>query len=243
METKRCSKCKQEKSHAEFSRNQKSKDGLQSYCKLCTYFYERRWSATDRGRTLKRATQQRFSVSKKGRAVSRKYFATRKGLAAMCRYRETVKGIAAHLRSQHNIDVSTSEHWAKILKHPHTRCALCGLSNKLIKVYTKHGKHWILGHVRRLTFDHITPGVNDGHYRPLCSECNRTRGAAVMSDEEVLMIVGAKWRFAMAPRFLWWLNTKPGVGGRLHRNKRCETRDEKFVEGGKSAGIESDRTC
>lgn len=50
-----------------------------------------------------------------------------------------------------------------------------------------------------------------------------------MTDEEVLVEVRYKWRQFSGLRFLWWLNTSPGVGGRLHRSISCEKRDAQFA--------------
>jgi hypothetical protein len=122
-------------------------------------------------------------------------------------------------------------HWAAILKRPEERCAICGIPNQIIEVYTRLGYHWILGAARRLTLDHITPGFNDGNYRPLCSACNSTRGPARLTDEEVLNTVRDKWQWSIGLRFLWWMNTSPGVGGRLNRSESCAKRDAQFAEG------------
>jgi len=133
------------------------------------------------------------------------------------------------------MDRTTSEFWTAILFHPNTRCAICGLPNKMISAYRRRGWPWFLGRREgagshpRLTLDHINPGRNADGFRPLCIECNRTRRAAQYTDEEVLLVVRDKWLWFSTPRFLWWLNTSPGVGGRLHRSERCAKRDSKFA--------------
>jgi hypothetical protein len=148
-------------------------------------------------------------------------------------YEQSRRGIASSLRGVHGLSREESELWASTLHNPYTRCEICGIPNRMVKVYTQSGKHWILGKSFRLTLDHITPGVNDGNYRPLCVACNATRGANEMTDAEVLAAVRSKWEWSMGLRFLWWLNTSPGVGGRPFRSKRCEQRDVKFAEGAK----------
>lgn len=79
--------------------------------------------------------------------------------------------------------------------------------------------------------DHIVPGCNEGGFRLLCHACNSLRGAARLSDEEVLLDVRDKWRWFIGLRYLWWLNTSPGVGGRLHRNDYCDRREADFEAG------------
>lgn len=121
-----------------------------------------------------------------------------------------------------------------MLNHPETRCDICGLPN-----YELH-RYWLKGpwfkHLggrrsgRRLQLDHIHPGENDGHYRPLCPACNRKRGANEFTDEDVLVWVRSKWQFVITLRFLWWLHSAPGEGGRLHRSARTEKRDKSYYE-------------
>jgi hypothetical protein len=150
---------------------------------------------------------------------------------AQYRYDKTHAGTVTNLRKVHGLDYETAYYWADLLTHPETTCAICGIPQKMVEVYTRDAAHWILGVAWRLTLDHITPGVNDGNYRPLCHACNSTRGPARFTDEEVLQIVGDKWRATTGLRFLWWLNTSPGVGGRANRSPACAARDARFVEG------------
>ena len=145
--------------------------------------------------------------------------------------------IRRSIRCHHGLTKELSEHWATILINPGTRCAICGLPNYLIKTYRERGWPFFLGKRfgrgshPRLTLDHVVPGNNDGGFRPLCHACNRMRGAAQFTDEEVLTEVQSKWRWFTGPRFLWWLNTSPGVGGRLHRSERCQKRDAQYADG------------
>lgn len=120
---------------------------------------------------------------------------------------------------------------------PGSRCAICGLPTYLITVYRDGGWPWFLGRRYgagshpRLTLDHVVPGCNEGGFRLLCFACNSLRGANQLTDEEVLVNVRDKWRWFSGLRFLWWLNTSPGVGGRLHRSVRCQKRDAQFAAG------------
>src|ERR1051325_3699273 len=155
-------------------------------------------------------------------------------------YNASQKGVARNLRSEHGMERDESLYWASVLLHPDSRCAICGLPNRMLKLYVQRGASWFLGRASgagshaHLTLDHISPGRLEGGFRPLCNACNSTRGANQLTDEEVLEIIRGKWFWTIGLRFLWWLNTTPGQGGRLHRSKRCATRDVRFVE---SAGL------
>lgn len=152
-------------------------------------------------------------------------------------YNASQKGIARNLRCEHGLDKPTSEHWAGQLLNPGAQCAICGLPTYLITVYRERGWPWFLGRRDgpgshpRLTLDHIVPGDNNGGLRLLCYVCNALRGACRMTDEDVLVNVRDKWQWFSGPRFLWWLNTSPGVGGRLHRSIRCAKRDAQYAAG------------
>jgi hypothetical protein len=114
-----------------------------------------------------------------------------------------------------------------------TRCDICGIPNYILRKYFRDGPWFkFLGrrqNGRRLQLDHITPGVNDGNYRPLCPGCNAKRGDAAFTDEEVMVWIRNMWRFILPLRFLWWLNRTPGVGGRLWRSDRMAKRHAKLV--------------
>lgn len=120
---------------------------------------------------------------------------------------------------------------------PGARCAICGIPNYLITVYREGGWPWFLGRRHgagskpRLTLDHVVPGCNEGGFRLLCHACNSLRGESRLSDEEVLREVRSKWEWYSGLRFLWWLNTSPGIGGRLHRSATCASRDAGFTMG------------
>jgi len=113
---------------------------------------------------------------------------------------------------------------------------ICGIPNFLIRTYNESGpwpyffgKRYGSGVAKRLTLDHIVPGCNEGGFRPLCSLCNSKRGAAQYTDAEVLRWVSKRWKEFISLRYLWWLNTSPGEGGRLHRSEACTKRDALFA--------------
>lgn len=147
------------------------------------------------------------------------------------------KGVARNLRSEHGLSRPASEYWTDRLFNSGARCAICGLPNYLIAVYRDRGWPWFLGKRfgsgshPRLTLDHIEPGKNNGKFRLLCHACNLLRGAQRLTDGEVLLAMRGRWRWFCGLRFLWWLNTSPGVGGRLHRSVQCQKRDAQFAAG------------
>jgi hypothetical protein len=162
----------------------------------------------------------------------RRYYNHRpEGKTARAKYQKTLLAKAKRLRSAHDFDRPTSLHWAEILMRPQERCAICGIPNQILAAYVEYGSHWILGRAKSLTLDHVLPGVNNGDYRALCHACNAMRGAARFTDEEVLNEVRDKWRATIGLRFLWWLNTTPGVGGQLNRSETCAKRDARFAAG------------
>lgn len=140
------------------------------------------------------------------------------------KYNRSKKGVARNLRCEHGIDRPTSEYWADRMFDPESRCAICGLPTFILDAYRESGWPWFLGRRTgagchpRLTLDHITPGDNAGGFRLLCHACNSERGAQRITDEDVLLIVRGKWEWFIGLRFLWWLHTTPGQGGRLHRS-------------------------
>jgi len=152
-------------------------------------------------------------------------------------YNASPRGVACYLRARTAMTKELSERWAAILLNQGSRCAICGLPNYVIKTYRERGWPFFLGKRfgpgshPRLTLDHVVPGDNDGGFRPLCFACNSMRGAAQYSDEEVLTEVRSKWQWFTTPRFLYWLNSTPGVGGRLHRSVRCQKRDAQYAGG------------
>jgi len=153
-------------------------------------------------------------------------------------YNASPKGLSCRLRCIHGLSREQSETWAAILLNPGTRCAICGVPNYIVKVLREKGpwpkffgRRHGAGSKPRLTLDHIQPGCNEGGFRPLCSGCNSLRGDNQFTDEEVLTQMRDKWAWLLAPRFLYWLNSTPGVGGRLHRSVRCAKRDAEYADG------------
>jgi hypothetical protein len=124
--------------------------------------------------------------------------------------------------------------WARILLNGDTRCAICGLPTYLLRAHQDRGPWywWFLGRREagwRLELDHIVPADRAGGFRPLCHGCNHYRGAKLHTDEECLREATYQWERVRFKRFLWWLNTTVGNGGRLHRSTATEKRDERYA--------------
>jgi hypothetical protein len=140
------------------------------------------------------------------------------------------------LRAQHGLDNPTSLHWAAILLNDDTRCDICGIPrHRLVRLgFWKRGGPEKNRY--RHSFDHITPGVNDGNYRALCFSCNVLRGDKKLTEAEVLLIMRQWYRDAGLPRKLHWLNTYivgiSGVGGTLYRNEYMGRKFENLRAGG-----------
>ena len=49
---KLCSQCQKEKPQADFGKNTRSRDGLQSWCRLCFRAYNRQWYPANKKRVL-----------------------------------------------------------------------------------------------------------------------------------------------------------------------------------------------
>lgn len=201
---KRCPRCQTEKMAEEFSRNRSMPSGLCTYCRIC-------WR-----QIVKEGQKRNIETT---RAIGRRKAKKRSG---------SVRAVAAALRHDHGFNCGAIE-WARILLADDTRCAICGTPNWKLR---KQG-FWRVGGERvnrHLSLDHMEPGVNNGNYRALCLSCNRLRGAAVLTDAEVLMKMRSWYRAIFTLRGLYWLNTHVDengvcVGGKLYRN---ETMRKKF---------------
>lgn len=149
------------------------------------------------------------------------------------RYDSSLAGLIRRFKYRYNAKYSSAARLAKMVLDDYCRCSICGIPNWLIKQLHQRGGPF--PHVgqrlhrntwARMHVDHIEPGgpSTKGNTRPLCPACNIYRGAARRSDTVVLARVRWWWRDKKALRFLWWLNTSPGKGGRLHRSKATHKR-------------------
>jgi len=125
-------------------------------------------------------------------------------------------GTAKTMRAHHpEMGVEDSLHWAALLRDPYTRCGICGLPERIRAAYRRAG--WRTHpFVWRLSLDRVDPwkGYGDrSNLRVLCMRCNKARGKAVYTDEEVLRKVRGWYTAVLTAEELWWLNTSPGQGG------------------------------
>ena len=142
-------------------------------------------------------------------------------------------GVARRLRFDHGYSLIDSIHLSKQLTDKNECCSICGIVVWWMLLWTGP---WPNGggqrHHLRLQPDHIDPSGSSilSNTRIVCHDCNSFRGAKLRTDEQVLKKVRAFWRWVIPVRFLWWLHTTPGKGGRLHRNWATAARDQRLEE-------------
>lgn len=143
-------------------------------------------------------------------------------------------GIARQLASNYNYPREEALTLATDLLNPNQRCGICGIPGWLVQFNSKRGLYFLGGkqHNVRLHPDRIN--TREPHTlantRILCPTCNIRRGAERYTDEEVLRWVRYRWLSLFPHKKLWWLNTEPGVGGRLYRSPAVEKRDASYNE-------------
>ncbi len=57
-----CSKCKETKSFAEFSKNCTRRDGYQNQCKICKSNSNKKYNQTEKGKTTRKVSDKRFHI-------------------------------------------------------------------------------------------------------------------------------------------------------------------------------------
>jgi len=145
----------------------------------------------------------------------------------LAKYFATADGVASRMRGGHGFSWEDSITLAKVVKDPETRCWSCGVPLHVIQrmkfsfpvPFKRTHRSLHVDHVR-----HDLPRNDLRAVRPACAYCNMLRQREAFSPQEVLTTVSEWWRYMRAPRFLYWLNTSPGVGGRAHRNETIEKR-------------------
>jgi len=135
----------------------------------------------------------------------------------------TLPGKANLLRSGYGYSPEDSLAVAAMLYDMECRCAICGMPAWLVALNHKKGGPFFLGTTHqnaRMHHDRIdtTQPHSLANVRILCPSCNIKRGAERHTDVEVLRWVRRQWEAIFSPRFLWWMNTEPGRGGRSRRN-------------------------
>lgn len=149
---KRCAKCGTvyPATIEYFHRQSKSKDGLNSYCKLCNLKVCRLYRNSEEGKTVSKKYQQ----SEKGKQSQKKYAATTNGHQ---------KRRNNSLKSKYNF---TLDEYNQLFKLQNGVCAIC------LKKETAKNQYG----VRLLSVDH---DYKTGEVRGLlCDRCNRMIGFA-----------------------------------------------------------------
>lgn len=151
-----CTKCKIEKDNQEFGKRTKSKDGLASWCKLCSKIQLDTWKAANPGKALE--SQKKFYANNPGKYKEKQKEYVQKNKEAVAlrkkRYREVNFVKVKNLKLQ-RYGVSVDEYYAMCTER-HDKCDICGISRNLL--------------TRDLAVDHChTTGKVRGL---LCSSCN-----------------------------------------------------------------------
>lgn len=179
-----CPRCQETKPVSEWGKNAGRYDKLQVWCKMCTRVSRR---LTGEYGLQKAAYNKIYGESLPGsmRNVVRNFISDHPGMA-----REVAEEM---MEKVFNLD---------------SRCVICGLPEGQRTRMKLRGWGWVEGIGRRLSIDHIDPFTNDhsrGNLRILCVFCNRTRGAALWFDHQVLAKAHRHWGNKLPNRWLWWL--------------------------------------
>lgn len=191
----------------EYNKDNQAKDGYKRNCRVCTREMHAAWRADN-------PDAIRVYNARNNPRRSREYISADNTSA---------QGIARKMRGHHGYPPEEALAVAKMLLDDETRCSICGMPNWLIKLNHKKGGPFFLGtrnQNARMHPDRIdtTQPHTRANTRPCCPTCNMKRGAERHTDVEVLRWISRRWQDIFSPRFLWWLNTTPGQGGRARRN-------------------------
>lgn len=111
MQTKRCIRCNETKPGADFHRDTRARDGLQTYCKNCLRQYQKSYLSTPRGKAayykaIQKQREAGYFTSGKGAFLALKQGAERRGLQLGLAY----------------------EDWKAWMRTTPDECAYCGSS-------------------------------------------------------------------------------------------------------------------
>lgn len=177
-----CRKCNILKPVSDFSKNKRSSDGLQWYCKACAHTYREQ----NRQRINDRLAVYRQEHSSRRVAYNREWVARNREKAA--EYQREYRKHNRPKLNEHNRRWQKNNHQHLVLKSHRRRVqkrqnggdytvaewnALCARYDNRCLCCGEH---------RPLTVDHIVPvhkgGSNDiTNLQPLCGECNSRKGA------------------------------------------------------------------
>lgn len=108
---KKCSVCKEEKSLAEFRKQSKNKDGLQSQCKVCARKKREVWMSKNPGKAAEQSRRLRQKDPEKHNEATRKWRANNP---------EKIK--ANTIRKRYGI---TLEQWDELFQKQEGKCRIC----------------------------------------------------------------------------------------------------------------------
>lgn len=146
------------------------------------------------------------------------------------KYNNSVKGVARQLRSNHGYSVEDSIYIARKCLNDFSTCTICGLPQYFNRTQFSYIKGTDREN-RRLCPDRIDlhlPHTLD-NTRITCFGCNTLRGAARLSDHEVLAYVNIWYERRYSLKDLWWMN-RPGKPGTLFRSIHMERRALKLLD-------------
>lgn len=198
---KTCSRCNGKKSVNEFSKDKSTKDGYQSYCKICARAYhqskegkeaKRKYNNSDKGRVAterhkrsdkRKQSVKRFWQSGKGKQAQKRINQSKGGKQARKRYnqsqlgKETAKrlGVIRRTRQTQVGGTYTTAEWYSLCKFYGFCCLKC---NKEFPF-------------EKLTLDHVKPVSKGGtsfiwNIQPLCKPCNSRKGAKEIDYRQTL---------------------------------------------------------
>jgi hypothetical protein len=198
-ETKRCTKCGDEKPLSDFYPRVVGIAGLRSACKTCKNREKMDWE--------KNNPERARNIRKRHNSTSER------------KRKQRINNLIYH----HHYTREEAEILEPILKHDRTTCTLCGIQNKLVKEIHKNGGPFFAGSTRswgKMHPDRVDPTLPHSlaNTQLRCPNCNHYRGAAIRTDEEIFQWISQRWQDYAKPCDLYWLNTSPGKGGRPCKN-------------------------
>lgn len=171
---KKCSRCKTEKDESEFTKKAQSRDGLYSWCKTCSRFYQK---LIDSKPEIKKQKHEYYLQNKTHRleygkhyrkmrrpqmnAYQRKYLQTGKG-----RMTDSRAGHKSRIKHNQKVSTLTLRQWGNIIVMQRGRCAMCNVEFSLD---VKPTKDCIVPLSSGGTFEY-------GNVQALCIDCNNKKG-------------------------------------------------------------------
>lgn len=159
METKVCSKCKENKKLSDFSRSYKTKTSLMAHCKTCAYEYKKKWLKSEKGRTCTKKNnsseaakkaQQKYRQSDKYKARYKELY-SKKTRERNAKWREANPGKNA--KTCRKWRQKNKEHFKQLIENKRLKLKLAALG----KYYSYMQKLEKTIRAQGLSMDHIVP--------------------------------------------------------------------------------------